>query len=155
MNKRLSIAIFCILLGLVAILIKITSNGGDITPSQLVTRSIEIASTTIEVQIAQTDSARQKGLSGRRSLDPNTGMLFIFENPDFYGFWMKDMLFAIDIIWLDEDMRIVHIESSVDPTTYPQTFISKVPAKYVLEVLAGFAIQKGLKIGDEAKLDHI
>lgn len=64
----------------------------------------------IRVDIADTVVTRTQGLSGRTSLAETDGMLFVFENADRYGFWMKDMNFAIDIIWIDPEKNIVYIE---------------------------------------------
>ena len=110
------------------------------------TSTVQIAGKTIQVDLAQTPAELSRGLSGRRSLAEGTGMLFIFENPDTYGFWMKDMLFPIDIIWIDEG-KIIHIEKNISPDTYPEIFTPNSPAKYVLEVPAGFSDKNGLKIG--------
>lgn len=92
---------------------------------------------SFRVEIADTDFLRAKGLSGHKPLSDYEGMLFMFDRPDTYGFWMKDMTFPIDIIWIDENWKIVHIENSVSPNTYPQSFYPDFPAKYVLEVKAG------------------
>ena len=151
MNYRISIVLLCILVALAGILIHVTRNNA-VDPISSSVKSLKIADTLVEVEVADTDSARQQGLSGREQLNPGTGMLFIFENSNLYGFWMKDMKFAIDIIWLDANMRVVHVESDVRPDTYPQTFTPVSPAQYVLEVPAGFAIEKGLEIGDSAEL---
>src|SRR3989304_6446445 len=72
-------------------------------PAQVV-----IAGTTINVEIAQTEAEREQGLSGHKPLADDEGMLFIFDKPGYHGFWMKDMLFSIDIIWISADKKIVH-----------------------------------------------
>ena len=66
---------------------------------------------------------------------------------------MKDMDFSIDIIWLDRDRRVVHIEKNVSPNTYPDVFRSNVAAKYVLEVYSGQAGARGIGLGDQAEFD--
>ena len=65
---------------------------------------------TFSVDVADTVYTQAKGLSNRQSLGYNEGMLFIFKDVDIHGFWMKDMLFPIDIIWMDENLKINHIE---------------------------------------------
>ena len=115
---------------------------------QNIQKSLKIGEQVIEIDIADTATERNLGLSGRKSLGENQGLLFIFETPALYGFWMKDMLFSIDIMWIDEQKKIVHIESDVSPETYPKSFTPSVPAKYVLEVRTGFAKEKGIKVGD-------
>ncbi|MBI4156077.1 MAG: DUF192 domain-containing protein [Candidatus Zambryskibacteria bacterium] len=104
-----------------------------------------------QVEVVSTQSALEKGLSGHKLLEVNQGMFFIFQKPDNYGFWMKDMTFPIDIIWLDSSFKVVHVEKSLLPETYPKTFYSNAPSLYVLEVLAGISDKINLKIGDTIK----
>jgi len=104
------------------------------------------------VYIADTDYLRNKGLSETSSLASNYGMLFVFPEDDLYGFWMKDMFFPIDIIWIDKNLVIVHIETNVLPETYPKVFFPSVPARYVLELSAGQSDFLKLKIGDSIKI---
>lgn len=99
---------------------------------------IKINDTDIKVEIANTLETRQKGLSDRKELPDDTGMLFIFENPDKHGFWMKDMNFAIDIVWIDEKFNVIGVEKQVSPKTFPQVFYPNQKVKYVLELPAGF-----------------
>ena len=114
-------------------------------------KSLLIGNREINVILVQTPEERQMGLSGRTNLPANTGMLFVFENSGQYGFWMKDMLFSIDIIWLSADKRIVYIEKNVKPETFPKAFSPKDPALYVLEVEAGFSDKNNIQIGDAVK----
>lgn len=108
----------------------------------------------IAVRIADTDVLRRKGLSGTVSLSENEGMLFEFLKSDYYGIWMKDMLIPIDIVWLDENFTVIHREINISPETYPQTFISNDPAKYVLEISADSADEKGLFIGSKVVIQE-
>lgn len=103
---------------------------------------------TFSVDVADTVYTQAKGLSNRQSLGYNEGMLFIFKDVDIHGFWMKDMLFPIDIIWMDENLKINHIEKSLSPETYPKVFSPEAPAKYVLEIASGQADLLKVKIGD-------
>lgn len=112
-------------------------------------KTLSIGETVINVEIVDTESLRMQGLSGRTHLDQNTGMLFIFEKAGDHGFWMKDMNFAIDIAWLDENKKIAHIESEVAPETYPKIFRSPGPSLYVLEVPSGFLAENNVQIGDQ------
>lgn len=116
----------------------------------VVTRSVgtSTATTTFPVDLALTPAERTQGLSGRASLKKDTGLFFVFESSDKYGFWMKDMNFSIDILWIDESMKIVHIEPSVSPSTYPKSFVSPVPARFVLELPAGTAKTHKIQMGD-------
>lgn len=108
---------------------------------------IKINDTSIEVEIVDTPETREKGLSGREMLPEGTGMLFIFDSPAPYGFWMKNMNFPIDIVWIDEKYHVVGIEREVLPSTFPQTFYPNQPVKYVLELPAGSANRYHIDIG--------
>ena len=106
----------------------------------------------IMVTIADTPELMSKGLSGRENLKPNEGMLFVFPEPGFYGFWMKDMKISIDIIWLDEKRQIVDVWEDADRDSYPKVYKPRSEAQYVLEVRAGFYRDHNLKSGDVLEL---
>lgn len=106
--------------------------------SGLQERTATIGNTTLQVELAETAQQQQTGLSHRESLKQGKGMLFIFNEDSSQPIWMKDMQFSIDIIWLNVAMKVVHIEQRVTPETYPQIFQSPTPARYVLEVPAGY-----------------
>jgi len=109
---------------------------------------VNIGSTEVRVNVADTEAERVQGLSGRTSLAEGEGLLFIFEQEGSQGIWMKDMHFSIDIIWAASDGTIITIASSVAPETYPEAFYAKEPrARYVLEVPAGFAKRHGIAEG--------
>lgn len=91
----------------------------------------------INVEVADNTVLQQKGLSGHKKLLPNEGMFFVFTKVGEQDFWMKDMTFPLDIIWIDENLKVVHIEKSLDPKTYPKIYFSSTPALYVLEIMAG------------------
>jgi uncharacterized membrane protein (UPF0127 family) len=111
-------------------------------------RTVLVGSTTLAVDVAETPAARAQGLSGRAELKDGKGMLFIFEQEGNWGIWMKDMRFALDIIWAASDGTIITVARNVGPETYPQAFYPAEPrAKYVLEVPAGFAEREGIAEG--------
>ncbi|MBX4216008.1 DUF192 domain-containing protein [Candidatus Parcubacteria bacterium] len=114
---------------------------------------VGLAGTTIRVAIADTPALWTQGLSGTPSMPKDAGMLFVFDTPDKYGFWMKDMNFPLDIIWLDELGKVIYMKKDALPSSYPESFGPALPAKYVLEVNAGFAEQHGLMEGDQAVID--
>ena len=89
---------------------------------------------------------RMRGLSNREYLSYNEAMLFVFPDAGMHGIWMKDMRFPIDIIWLDEQQMVLTIESNVSPDSYPTVFNPVTPAKYVVEVNAGWAMQNEVEI---------
>ena len=93
------------------------------------------------------DSERERGLSGRESLEREKVMLFVFEEETYPGIWMKDMAFPIDIAWIDKNGAIVHIERNVSPKTFPKVFFPPAKSLYVLEANAGFFESHGLKVG--------
>jgi uncharacterized membrane protein (UPF0127 family) len=107
---------------------------------------------TFVMDIADTPAEQEQGLSGRLSLAPDTGMIFIFDTPDNYGFWMQKMNFPLDIIWISSDYRIVHIEKNLSPETYPTVYYPNAPSKYVLEISGGLADENDIKIGDLIKI---
>lgn len=75
-------------------------------------------------------------------------MLFVFPKDGTYSFWMKDMLFAIDIIWLDANARVVFAAEHVVPESYPAIFTPHTAARYVLELPAGFVAEHHIGVGD-------
>ena len=98
-----------------------------------------------------TEEAQTQGLSGRNKLKEDEGMLFVFNHIGQYPFWMKDMNFAIDIIWLGEDLSVVFIKKNALPESYPETFTPSQNAKYVLEVSSQFLKKNNIKIGDKVE----
>ena len=104
------------------------------------------------VEVADTAKLLEKGLSDHIPLKSDEGMLFVFQKEDKYGFWMKDMLFSIDILWIDSNLKIVHIEKSLRPETYPKIFYPNSVALYVLELKAGEVQNLNLKIGDSLEI---
>jgi uncharacterized protein len=114
---------------------------------------IFIGQTKVLVSIADTQPERERGLSGVPSLPQNAGKLFIFQAPESPGFWMKEMRFPIDIIWIAQDMKVVGINQNLAPETYPEVFTPPQAIQYVLEVPAGFAQANEIKIGDILHLE--
>lgn len=110
---------------------------------------VVIGNTTIDAVIASTEEERTLGLSSYEALLPNEGMLFVFEEPDIYGFWMEGMKFALDIIWIDENKEIIHAEENILPESYPEIFQPAKNSLYVIEVPAGFFSKNNLKVGDK------
>jgi uncharacterized membrane protein (UPF0127 family) len=109
---------------------------------------VSIGQYTYTLDTADTDFLRERGLSYRQKIDPYTGMLFVFEKPGVYQFWMKDMNFPIDIVWLDTDKKVVYIEHSLSPETYPHAFGPHTPVRWVVELPAGAVEQGSLSVGD-------
>jgi uncharacterized protein len=115
--------------------------------------TIELAGQIVRVSIADSAEERMQGLSGRAGLAPDEGMLFVFEKEGKYSFWMKDMRFSIDIVWISNSGEIVDMHEFVVPESYPTTtFTSREPARYVLELPAGWAKTYNAKIGEYVRL---
>lgn len=119
----------------------------------LKTTNLSINGINFKVQIAETMLARSQGLSGRESLGTDEGLLFLFGTSGMYPFWMKDMKFPIDIIWIS-GKTIAGFAESVNPepekTIFSLTSYSPPqPVDTVLEINAGLVKQYGFQIGDQ------
>lgn len=114
---------------------------------------VKIGEINLRADVAVTELQKQKGLSIKESLEENEAMLFVFQIPYKQSFWMKDMKFPIDIIWVDENDKIVHIESSLQPcstwTLFCTSYHPPHEALYVLETVSGFTNNHDIKEGDE------
>jgi len=110
---------------------------------------MHIGKTVIKLDLALTDNQKIKGLGGRKSLNYDRGMLFVYPNPDYYQFWMKDMNFNLDFIWI-KDNTIVDITENVPIITSGEItkIVPNVPVNKILEVKSGFVDKNGIKVGD-------
>jgi len=122
------------------------------------TAQISFSKIKIIAEVADTPEKRELGLSFRGSLDENTGMLFVFESPNIAFFWMKDMNFPLDIIWI-MDNKVIDIDKNV-PTPKEGAALNQLPKysptdkiNYALEVNAGFTDKNKIKAGDEVKIE--
>lgn len=111
--------------------------------------TIVINNQVLNIEIANTSQERSRGLCCRDSLSDDQGMLFVYDKPGFYGFWMKDTRIPLDMIWINSNKQIVHIKEDVKPETYPKSFVSDEPAQYVLETNAGFVSKYQIKKRDK------
>lgn len=104
---------------------------------------------TYDIEFADTPYKRQTGLMYRTEMASHQGMLFIFEDSALRSFYMKNTPIALDLIFLNETLEIVHIHENSIPND-PSSIPSLVPAKYVLELVAGqskeYQLAKGMKI---------
>ncbi|PIP86774.1 hypothetical protein COV42_01665 [Candidatus Campbellbacteria bacterium CG11_big_fil_rev_8_21_14_0_20_44_21] len=105
-----------------------------------------------KVEVAKSQKERSKGLSGRNSLAPLSGLLFVFPREDFHGIWMKEMRFPIDIIWFNENLEVVGLKKDAVPEDFPEVFKPEAPASFVLEINAGEAEKAQIKIKDILKI---
>jgi uncharacterized membrane protein (UPF0127 family) len=123
-----------------------------VTDNSLSQKHVVIGDVALNVNIADSNSERVEGLSGKSNLHKNEGLFFIFDVSDYHGIWMKDMEFPIDIIWLDANKQVIYFEQNIHPNTYPTVFKPTKKAKYVLEVQSGFIKREGIKVGDQLTL---
>ncbi len=115
---------------------------------------VEINHKVFRAEVVKEAWELEKGLGGHKPLAENRGMLFVFPKEDYYQFWMKDMQFSIDIIWINQGKIVDIKEKAPIPTThYLERYRPEAPAKYVLEIGAGLAEKYGFKVGDAVKLD--
>ena len=104
--------------------------------------NVTVNGLVLVADISVTNEQRTKGLSVKDGLAENEAMLFVFDNEAEHTFWMKDMKFPIDIIWIDSDKTIVHIEHNLQPCGYGVLCPTYKPGQdsfYVLETVGGFA----------------
>jgi uncharacterized membrane protein (UPF0127 family) len=103
----------------------------------------------LQVEIARTPMERTRGLMFRTDLPEDHGMLFIFDRPGKNQFWMKNTLIPLDILWMDDRKRVVHIEYQVPPCKLDPcpVYGPSVESHYVLEVKAGVVHKRGLRVG--------
>ena len=121
-------------------------------PSNPYSKEISIGGVVLTVETAQNDAERAQGLSGRQSLPEGSGMVFLFDKPDRYSFWMKDMNFALDFIWLSKDQEVEITPQVPAPSAQvpiPATIRPSQPVTAVIEVPAGWAIKSNIKVGDK------
>jgi uncharacterized membrane protein (UPF0127 family) len=112
---------------------------------------------TVRIEIAADDPTREQGLMYRDRLAEDAGMLFFFGKTDEYPFWMKNTLIPLDIIWLDEQRKIVHIGRDIPPCR-AEPCVSYAPgakARYVLEVAAGVAAKHHLAEGSVLRFEGV
>lgn len=158
MNKKIIVTIIFLLLFLLLGVSVVSFSTTDVPPESQIdvaTIPLHIGDVVLDVEIADTLSSRIQGLSGRTALSANTGLLFVFNKAGIHGFWMKDMLFPIDIIWINAEKKIVHIEENVLPSSYPKAFKPNEPALYVLEVSAGVSQLWNIQLGDAVKFSLV
>jgi uncharacterized membrane protein (UPF0127 family) len=147
-NTIIFFFIIVILIGIIALLF------GKI--GVLGSKTAIIKDKTISLEIADSPEELQKGLSQRDSLSKDSGMLFIFDKSEKYQFWMKDMRFPIDIIYLNNEKVVTifaNVPHQIDNVPNLNLYEPKSPANRVLELNAGKAKELGVKEGDTIKIN--
>jgi uncharacterized protein len=158
MRRKLFLSFVLLILFLfVGVLVSLTSKKNkevESTPEiSDVTNKVTVGQSIFDIEMATTYESRSLGLSGRVALPENYGMLFLFNEPGSYGFWMKDMNFPLDVIWIAE-RRVVGFEENVPPegNRPTKTYFPPVPVTEVLEINAGLVSELGIRVGDVVKL---
>lgn len=110
------------------------------------------SNTSLNVEVAETPDERERGLMYREKLSIENGMLFVFPEEDYRGFWMKNTLIPLDMIFVDAEGRIINIEEAYpEPNTNEEnlkTYRSDAPAKYVIETNSSFTERRNVEEGD-------
>lgn len=149
------------LLGVIAFIVIVGIFIQKSTPLTQPQKIITVDNIKINVQIANTEDKRTKGLSGVTSMDAGSGMLFVFDSKAVTPtFWMKDMLIPLDTIWIGNG-KIIRIDKNI-PAPAPgtadinlKTYSAGQPIDYVLEVNAGFSVKNNISVGDAVDLTGI
>jgi uncharacterized protein len=136
-----------ILDSLMLLILVVLIGGGVLLANQTPNRQLVLDGFPYNLEVVTKPADLARGLGGRNSLPEKNGMLFVFEKAGKHCFWMKDMRFSLDIIWLNEQKRVVKVASAVSANSYPETFCPDKPAKYVIEINPGLA--GNLKQGQE------
>ena len=116
---------------------------------------VRIRSAEWRVELATTEAARRRGLSGRRELPAGSGMLFVYDHTGHAFAHMKDCYIPLDIAFISEKLRIVNIRNMIvepDPQNPQITYPSEGPVRYSLEVPGGDFERAGVKVGDRVEL---
>ncbi len=119
----------------------------NLTAYQKNVRLFPESSRTFDIEYAKTASQQETGLSYRQCFPENGALLFLYPTDDKFGIWMKGMHFPIDVIWLDKDKKVVTIEKSMEPSSYPKIFYPDQNARYVIELNKGTADGLKAKVG--------
>jgi len=117
---------------------------------------LQVGKSTVKVEIRDDEAGRNLGLSGRINLAEDEGMLFVFDSPARHEFWMKDMNFPLDFVWINDSL-VVDLSEHIPPPDKltnepPMTVQPKAPVIQVLEVNSGWIEQHQTKVGDRVEM---
>ena len=148
LTGRIILTLTALVLSLIVIF---SLNSGKSKISKFVKNEIKLKVGNVQVvaELAETEESLAQGLSGRKSLEENSGMYFVLGEKKIATFWMKDMLFPLDIIWIDNGIIVEIDETAPIPTNnYVPSFTSQREVTHVLEVNSGFVDKHGIQKGD-------
>lgn len=109
--------------------------------------TLRVGDETFKVQLAVTEEQRARGLSGVTEMDDNEAMLFVYRENQIAHIWMKDMQIPIDVVWLDDEKRVIYIVTHLKPESYPATYGPDKPVKYLIEFPAGAVERTNIRMG--------
>lgn len=151
-NLRIITGVIVVLLFVILILIILLSNFSTQTKTKAV-----LGNKTFNVFVAKSDSEKQIGLSSKNKISENQGMLFLFDKPDYYSFWMKDMKFPIDIIYIQNN-KVTTVISDVNPPKNSTSLLIYKPKKksdMVIEINAGLANKYNIREGTPIDIENL
>ena len=148
--NKLNVILSIILFSTAAVFFVFLQNN-NLENNSNITSEVCLENKCFNVEIADSSKERETGLMNREYLDPDSGMFFVFDKMGVYKFWMKNTLIPLDIIWIDENNKIIFIKENAEPCKVEQceTFGSDEKAKYILEINGGLTDEMGLGVGDE------
>lgn len=155
MNKQWVLIAFLVLVFMVSIEAGLPGQSPEV--KNLEADQVCIKGNCFSVEIAETQSERQYGLMNRDHLDPDKGMLFVFEEEGYHCFWMKDTLIHLDIIWINSSQNIVYIARNAQPCTlgFCPTIDPGENASYVLEINGGLSDKYDINVGDKVSIGYV
>lgn len=109
---------------------------------------LKIGQAEVGVEVAVTAEQKSQGLADRENLAEREGMMFVFDQPGQYGFWMKGMRFDLDFVWIRQG-KVVEVSESVSVEDQARVYQAKEPIDSMIEVNAGWVKKNGVKVGDE------
>jgi uncharacterized protein len=148
---RLAIAAFLAILTVMACAAKKADPGAPVPRVVVETAGAKHA---VRVEIARSEPEQRKGLMNRTSLDEDAGMIFLFDRSAVHSFWMMNTLIPLDMIFADDEGRIVGVVENAEPRTTTQRSVW-VPSRYVLEVNGGWAKAHGVRTGDRLRFENV
>ena len=122
---------------------------------------VEVGGAAFKVEVADDPAERSRGLSGRANLPEDGGMLFVYQEPVVPGFWMRQMRFPLDFVWVGEDCEVVDVTPDVPapelgtPDSELPLYRPSAPILYNLEVNAGAAARHGIGVGDAVRFRNV
>lgn len=163
-NKKIIVAAIIIIVLALLVLISAIKNKDESRTNTEITEKIEgkvvekiegnsvtvsIDGNILKAEVADTTEKRTLGLSGRESLGENSALIFVFDTPGKYGFWMKDMNFPIDILWLNRNNKIIGITKNAKPEDFPEIYYPAELVSTVIETNAGWIEKNNISFESE------